>query len=173
MRSCYMTALSLLAFSTLPIQAQDTKVDKTKAGVVSSNPDAGRQHIQITGGTPPSTGSPTGSGGRPPMQVDAQINVFKSEIADLQALAEKQKALVASLSSMVNTLQQDNNKLWAKNIALELAVKDLQATAKDYQTHVHTLGNGFGFTQQGNFYLVTTPGVAALKHPTSGPQKGN
>jgi len=56
---CFKGALLLSILMGLPTFAQDTKVDKTKAGVVSTNPDAGRQHIQITGGTPPSAGTST------------------------------------------------------------------------------------------------------------------
>lgn len=165
-----ITLLLLMAGGLSPILAQDTKVDKTKVkGVPAANVDTGRQHIQITGGTPPATG---GTGARPAMAVEAQLDLFKSEIAELQALAEKQKALVTGLSSQVSVLQQDNTKLWAKTIALELVVKDLQGTAKEYKTHVHNLNNSLGFTQQGNFKVVTTMSVESLQRPTTGPMPG-
>jgi hypothetical protein len=168
MNSCRRTALSLLAILALPLQAQDTKTDKTKAGVVSNNPDAGRQHIQITGGTPPSTGN----GGRPPMALDAQIDLFKSQIADLQALVDKQKTQLAALSSAVSLLQQDNNKLYAKAMAFELIAKDEQAHYKEYLTHQHNPGTLFGQTLQGNFHMVFVSDPNSLNARTSGPLPG-
>jgi hypothetical protein len=168
MKCCRRIALSLLAITALPIQAQDTKLDKTKAGVVSTNPDAGRQHIQITGGTPPSTGN----GGRPPMLLDAQIELFKTQIADLQALVDKQKTQLATLSSAVSLLQQDNNKLYAKAMAFELVAKDEQAHYKEYLTHQHNPGTNLGGTKQGNIMYVFTTAPDTLNNRTSGPLPG-
>jgi hypothetical protein len=136
---------------------QDTKLDKTKVkpAASSTNQDNSSRPapIQVT---PPPT---TGPGGRPAQLIQPQLDDLQKRVLTLEALVDKQKALVASLSSMVSSLLQDNAAL--------------KATAKEYQTHRHKLNNDLGFTQDGNIKHVITSGVEALKRPTSLPVQGD
>jgi hypothetical protein len=168
MRSCFTTVLSLLALSAWPLQAQDTKTDKPKAGVAASNPEAGRQHIQITGGTPPAAGN----GSRPAQLVQPQLDDLQKRLLALEALVDKQKTQLATLSSTVSLLQQDNNKLWAKAVAFDLLAKDQQAHWKEYLTHQHNPGTNLSMTKQGNIMYVFTTAPDTLNNRTSGPLPG-
>jgi peroxiredoxin family protein len=106
------------------------------------------------------------------MALDAQIDLFKTQIADLQALVDKQKTQLATLSGAVSLLQQDNNKLYAKAMAFELVAKDEQAHYKEYLTHQHNPGTFLSMTKQGNFMYVFTTAPDTLNNRTSGPLPG-
>jgi type IV secretory pathway VirB10-like protein len=139
------------------LAGQDTKIDKTKvkpaASSATQDTSSRPAAIQVTPPPPPP------AGGRPPRPVQPQLDDLEKRVLALEALVDKQKALVATLGSMVSALQQDNAAL--------------KATAKEYQTHRHRLNNDLGFTQDGTMKHVITTGVEALKRPTTGPVQDN
>ncbi|GLH73865.1 hypothetical protein GETHLI_23670 [Geothrix limicola] len=156
-------ALTLFAATAVLVApAQETKVDKTKVKVSPLTQDTSGRPAPIQVTPPPPTG---GTGARPARLVQPQLDDLETRMAALEALVEKQKAQVATLSSQVAVLQQDNNKLWAKNIALELI-------AKEYTTHQHNPGTLFGQTMQGNFHMVFVTDPNSLNARTSGPLPG-
>ena len=153
--SVRISTLVLALVVACSLAGQDTKIDKTKVKpTAGTNQDNSNRPapIQVTP-VPPT------AGGRPGQLVQPQLDDLEKRVLALEALVDKQKALVASLGSMVSSLLQDNAAL--------------KATAKEYQTHRHKLNNDLGFTQDGNFKHMTTSGVEALKRPTSGPVQGD
>jgi len=158
-RSVSMLALVL----GCSLMAQDTKTDKTKVKVAApgaaQDPNNRPAPIQIT--QPPASAA----GGRPAQLIQPQLDDLEKRVLALEALVEKQKTLVAGLGSQVSMLQQDNTKLWAKTIALELV-------AKEYKTHRHNPTNNLGQTMQGNFHMVVTTSPDSLNAPTTGPIPG-
>jgi hypothetical protein len=154
--SVRISTLVLALVIACSLAGQDTKIDKTKVKPTAAGTNQDNSNrpapIQVTP-VPPT------AGGRPAQLVQPQLDDLEKRVLALEALVDKQKALVASLGSMVSSLLQDNAAL--------------KVTAKEYQTHRHKLNNDLGFTQDGNFRHVVTSGVEALKRPTSPPVQGD
>lgn len=164
-------AVALLVAALAPVGASaQATVDKTKVKPPTTGQAQDTNNrpapIQVTPVPPPA------AGGRPAQLVQPQLDDLEKRVLALEALVEKQKALVASLSSTVNILQQDNTGLWAKAIAFDLIAKDQQAHWKEYQTHQHNPGTNLGMTKQGNFMMVFTTAPDTLNNRTSGPLPG-